>query len=187
MRTSTAKTVAAIALTGAGSALVVAFQVPSTPALAATSATTTGSVTATGATTTGTSSGAATPSAGTTSATATVTPTATSSTTTQVAVATAYADGTWTGAAVEEPWGAFQVQAVVSGGQITTITVVASPQDGHSSRINSQAVPILTQAALADQGASIDMVSGATWTSNSYITSLQAALDQAKAEAQTTG
>ena len=62
--------------------------------------------------------------------------------------------------------------------------LVAAPQDGHSSRINEEAVPVLTQAAVAAQGASVDMVSGATWTSRSYATSLQGALDQARAAAE---
>ena len=35
-------------------------------------------------------------------------------------------------------------------------------------------------AQLAAQGATMDLVSGATWTSESYATSLQAALDAAK-------
>ena len=65
--------------------------------------------------------------------------------------------------------------------------LVSSPSDNHSRRINSQAVPILTQAAIAAQSANIDMVSGATWTSESYATSLQAALDLAKAAVQSAG
>jgi len=204
MRKSTIKSIAAIALTGAGSLLIVGFQAPDTPIQATTTATsttaattTTGTGTTTSTTTSGTTATSGTTStstatAGTTStatampaATATTTPT--TSSTTQVAAATTYADGTWTGAAVQEPWGTFQVQAVVSGGQITSVVVVSSPQDGHSSRINSQAIPVLTEAAIASQGASIDMISGATWTSQSYATSLQAALDQAMAATQTAG
>jgi uncharacterized protein with FMN-binding domain len=46
-------------------------------------------------------------------------------------------------------------------------------------------VPTLTQSAIAAQSAKIDMVSGATWTSQSYVTSLQAALDQARTAALT--
>lgn len=94
-----------------------------------------------------------------------------------------YADGTWLGAAVAEPWGTFQVQAVVSGGQLTDVVVVSAPGDGHSSRINSSSIPVLTSQALAAQSASVDAISGATWTSQSYATSLQAALDDAAAAA----
>jgi uncharacterized protein with FMN-binding domain len=40
-------------------------------------------------------------------------------------------------------------------------------------------VPLLTQSVLASHGTSVDMVSGATWTSQSYTESLQSALDAA--------
>ncbi|HEY3334929.1 MAG TPA: FMN-binding protein [Candidatus Limnocylindrales bacterium] len=184
MRTSTIKSLAAIALTGAGSALVVGFQTPGDAVLASSTTTagpTTTTTSTTGATAGGTASATSTTTTPTSTSAATVAP---STSTTAVAAATNYADGTYTGKAVQEPWGAFQVQAVVSGGQITEVVLVSSPQDGHSSRINDQAVPILTQAAIAAQSANIDLVSGATWTSESYVTSLQAALDQAQAAAQ---
>jgi uncharacterized protein with FMN-binding domain len=185
MHTTSIKSLTALALTGVGSVLVVGFQTPDAPVLASTAtsgttATTAPATTAPAATSGTTAAGAdASGSASTPSATATP-----STTTTDVAAAATYADGTWTGEAVQEPWGTFQVQAVVSGGQLTDVVLVQAPQDGHSSRINSQAVPMLTQAAVAAQSASINMLSGATWTSDSYITSLQAALDQAAAAAQ---
>ena len=187
MRSSTIKSIAAIVLTGAGTAVVVGFRPPDTPVVAATTTVTTATSAGTG--TTGTASSGTT--AGTTStatasaaATAPAATTAPATSTTTSATGATYADGTWTGAAVQEPWGTFQVQAVVSGGRITDVVLVSSPQDGHSSRINSQAVPILTQSVVAAQSASVDMVSGATWTSQSYATSLQAALDEARAAAQ---
>jgi uncharacterized protein with FMN-binding domain len=93
-----------------------------------------------------------------------------------------YADGTYTGDAEQEPWGTFQVEVTISSGQITDVSVVSEPNDGHSDRINSIAVPMLTQSVLAAQSTNIDFVSGATWTSESYLTSLQAALDQAAAK-----
>ena len=46
-------------------------------------------------------------------------------------------------------------------------------------RINQRAAPILCQEALDAQNAEIDTVSGATYTSRGYRTSLQAALDAA--------
>jgi uncharacterized protein with FMN-binding domain len=45
--------------------------------------------------------------------------------------------------------------------------------------INSRALPILIQETLDQQSADVDMVSGATVTSNGYRESLQSALDQA--------
>jgi len=182
-----AKPLTALALTGFGTALVVGFQVPETATVttpAATSGTTTTSATTSG-TSTSTSTAAPATAAGSGTATATEAPTATDPTTTvTTATAATYADGTYTGTAVEEPWGTFQVQAVVAGGQLTDVVIVSAPQDNHSSRINDQAIPILTASAIASQSADIDMISGATWTSRSYATSLQAALDAARAAAE---
>jgi uncharacterized protein with FMN-binding domain len=181
MRSSTVKSIVALALTGLGSALVVGFRTPDTTTLGSTAATTSQSTAAAAAGTGGTTSagaiaGSSTSTAGASTAAA---PAATSAT------SGAYANGTFTGSAVQEPWGTFQVQAVISGGKITNVVLVQSPSDGHSSQVNSRAVPTLTRSAIAAQSATIDMVSGATWTSQSYITSLQAALDQAKAAALT--
>jgi uncharacterized protein with FMN-binding domain len=51
--------------------------------------------------------------------------------------------------------------------------------NSHDYRVNSYAVPVLHDEALAAQSANIDTVSGATVTSNGYIRSLQSALDAA--------
>ena len=153
------KPLAALVLTGLGSALVVGFQVPETPTPATTAA-------------------------GTSSSAATAAPSMTNPTTTDApatAASSGWADGTYAGAAVEEPWGTFQVQATISGGTLVEVTILNAPGDRHSSRINDQAVPLLNEAALAAQNANVDWVSGATWTSRSYVTSLQAALDAAAA------
>jgi uncharacterized protein with FMN-binding domain len=193
MRATTAKPLVALALTGAGTILVVGFHVPETPAIdvgANTSTSSTGSTTGTTAKSAATPAPAATGSGttpGSTAGTTSATPAPAAATPSATTAAGQYADGTWTGAAVREPWGTFTVQAVVSGGQLTAVTLVSAPSDSHSSRINAQAVPILTQAAIAAQSANIDLVSGATWTSQSYETSLQAALDQAKAAAEVAG
>jgi uncharacterized protein with FMN-binding domain len=168
MKASTVKSIAALGLTAVGSALVVGFQVPETT-LATTGTQSTTAAVAPATAVTGTTTGVAAAAAATSAAT---------TTTTSVS---AYKDGTYTGAAVSEPWGTFQLKVTISGGKLTSVTVVSAPSDNHSSSINSRAVPTLTQAAIAAQSASIDLVSGATWTSRSYVTSLQAALDAAKA------
>lgn len=182
------KPAAALALTGIGSALVIGFQVPEVPAATTTTAaatTTTTSADTSVSTTTEAPSSTGTTTTTDTSASATAAPATTdTSSAVAVAAAAAYADGIWTGAGVEEPWGTFQVQAVVSGGLVTDVVVISAPTDGHSSRINDQAIPMLTEAAIAAQSADIDMLSGATWTSRSYATSLQAALDDAAAAAE---
>lgn len=174
MRTSTIKSIAALALTGAGSALVVGFQTTDVAVNGATTLSSGGSAATPG---TGSGSGASTTTTTTGSAGPTAPPSAGNGTTGR------YADGTWTGQAVDEPWGPFQVQVVVSHGSIVNVAVVESPTDRHSSGINRQAVPILTEATVAAQAPTVDVVSGATWTSESYAASLQSALDAAAAAA----
>lgn len=180
------KSLAALVLTAAGSGFVIGFRTSDVSVGTTATAQTPGSTDSSAAATAAASAAAAT-SAATGTSTATGASTSTSSTGSSAATASTYADGTWTGSAVAEPWGTFQVQAVVSGGQITDVVVVSSPSDGHSSSINSQAVPILTQSVLAAQSAQVDMVGGATWTSRSYLTSLQSALDDAAASASANG
>ncbi|RCG29456.1 FMN-binding protein [Sphaerisporangium album] len=87
---------------------------------------------------------------------------------------------TVTGDAVDTRWGPVQVRITVAGGQITAVDAVVVPDANPRDReINSVAVPILTQEALAAQSARIDTVSGATYTSEGYTGSLQSALDKA--------
>jgi uncharacterized protein with FMN-binding domain len=92
-----------------------------------------------------------------------------------------YADGVWTGAPEYTKWGPIQVQATVAGGRVTSVVAVQSPSDRKSANINAQAQPILEREAIAQQDATLDMVSGATYTSRTYTASLQAALDRAAA------
>ncbi len=90
------------------------------------------------------------------------------------------ASGTVTGAVADTRWGPVQVQITVAGGSITDVAVVQYPDgNGQDQQINAQALPILIQETLKAQSANIDMVSGATYTSDGYVTSLQSALDQA--------
>jgi uncharacterized protein with FMN-binding domain len=88
-------------------------------------------------------------------------------------------NGTYTGSAVEEPFGVIQVQATVANGKLTGVTVVQMPTHGRSGFISAQAAPILQGEAISAQSANIDSVSGATYTSQAYAQSLQSALDQA--------
>jgi uncharacterized protein with FMN-binding domain len=84
------------------------------------------------------------------------------------------------GTVAQTRWGPVQVQVTISGGKITEITALQVP-DGNfrDQEINSYAVPQLREEVLQAQSASIDMISGATITSEGYIESLQAALDTA--------
>ena len=87
---------------------------------------------------------------------------------------------TVTGEAAQTRYGPVQVQITVSGGTVTSVTAVDYPQnDPRDVQINSYAIPQLNQEATAAKSSSIDIVSGATYTSQGYIQSLQSALDQA--------
>ena len=88
---------------------------------------------------------------------------------------------TVTGAAASTIYGPVQVQIMVKGGKVTAAKAVEYPQDTpRDSQINAFAIPVLDREAASVGSAAIDMVSGATYTSRGYITSLQSALDQAK-------
>ncbi|MGB3771233.1 MAG: FMN-binding protein [Rhodococcus sp. (in: high G+C Gram-positive bacteria)] len=87
---------------------------------------------------------------------------------------------TITGQSVSTRWGPVQVQITVAGGTITDATAVVYPNgNGKDQQINARAVPILESETVSAQSAGIDMVSGATVTSEGYIQSLQSAIDQA--------
>jgi uncharacterized protein with FMN-binding domain len=83
------------------------------------------------------------------------------------------------GSAVDDGFGVVQVQVKISGRKIVDVSTLSQPQDGHSRRINSVAIPQLRQEVLDAQSANIDTISGATVTSEAYAQSLQAALDAA--------
>ncbi len=92
-----------------------------------------------------------------------------------------YRDGTYTGSVADAYYGNVQVQATVSSGKITDVTFLQHPGDRSTSiYINSQAMPLLSQEALQVQNANVDIVSGATDTSQAFQQSLAYALSQAK-------
>jgi uncharacterized protein with FMN-binding domain len=85
-----------------------------------------------------------------------------------------------TGDSVDTRWGPVQVAVTVAGGKITAVNVPVYPDNnGRDEEINSYALPQLIKETLDAQGANIDMVSGATVTSDGYLQSLQSALDRA--------
>jgi len=86
---------------------------------------------------------------------------------------------TITGAAISYFFGTAQVQVTLVNGQITDVIALQLPTDGRSGRISQAVEPMLRSEVLAAQSAQIDLISGATYTSEAYATSLQAALNQA--------
>jgi uncharacterized protein with FMN-binding domain len=91
------------------------------------------------------------------------------------------ADGSYTGASANTRFGPVQVRITVSGGSITDVTVPDYPNgNGRDRQINEYALPQLVSETVSAQSADIDMISGATYTSQGYLQSLQSAIDQAK-------
>ncbi|WP_338694560.1 FMN-binding protein [Streptomyces sp. Q6] len=87
---------------------------------------------------------------------------------------------TVTGDVVQTRYGPMQVEITLEGSKITAARAVQSPSgDPRSQQINASAVPTLVQETLDAQSARLDSVSGATFTSEGYMSSLQSALDQA--------
>jgi uncharacterized protein with FMN-binding domain len=115
--------------------------------------------------------------------------TATATTATPAATATATAtatsgssgsgSGTATGDAVDTQYGPAQVKVTVKDGKILSVEAVElQSNDPHSQQISSSAAPVLRQEVLSKQSADVDAVSGATFTSASYVQSVQSALDK---------
>lgn len=87
---------------------------------------------------------------------------------------------TVTGPVVGTAYGPVQIALQVKGSTITGVNVLQQPSGNpQSDQINSYALPVLVRETLDRQSGSIDMVSGATYTSTGYAQSLQSALDQA--------
>ncbi|MCL4392127.1 FMN-binding protein [Patescibacteria group bacterium] len=91
-----------------------------------------------------------------------------------------YKDGTYTGSVANAFFGNVQVQATISGGKITDVQFLQYPSDrSYSQYVNSQAMPYLTQEAIQAQSSNVNIVSGATQTSQAFQQSLASALSQA--------
>jgi len=86
--------------------------------------------------------------------------------------------GTYTGNAVDVGYGIVQVKITVANGKITDAQAVQAPS-GRNDRYTNMSVPVLRQRTLAAQSANINGVSGASYTSYGWYTSLTSALKQA--------
>ena len=164
----------AIALVTTAMALVLLFnfktpdQAPLTGGIASTG----GSITAPSSATNGASSGTAA-SGGNGSTGTSATPS------TGPATGSATGSETLTGNVVASRYGNTQVQVTITNGKITAVTALQLPIGGRSGGISQYVEPVLSSEALTAQSANIDLVSGATYTSEAYAQSLQSALDQA--------
>jgi len=89
--------------------------------------------------------------------------------------------GVVTGDAFATRWGDVQVQVTFDGTKITGVSAVQLPNsDGHSMMLAQLAQQTLSQEVIQAQSANVDMVSGATFTSQAYLQSVQSALDSHK-------
>jgi uncharacterized protein with FMN-binding domain len=86
-----------------------------------------------------------------------------------------------TGPLLSTPFSSIQVQAELTRGRLTGVTTLSlTGSDAHTNAINRRAEPILREEALVAGNADIDIVSGATYTSESWIESLRAAIRDAR-------
>lgn len=92
-----------------------------------------------------------------------------------------YKDGTYTGQTASERYGTVTVTVTTSGGKITDATAQTTIRENRSQQYVDRAVPVLKKAVIAANSAKVNTVSGSTFTSEAYLTSLQSALDQAAA------
>ncbi len=92
-----------------------------------------------------------------------------------------YRDGSYTGDSVDAYYGNVQVETIISGGKLADVKILDYPQDrGTSIHINGIALPQLIREAIQSQSAHVDIVSGATQTSEGFRQSLASTLAQAK-------
>ena len=93
-----------------------------------------------------------------------------------------YRDGSYTGSVADAQWGVVQIKAIITNGKITDVQFLQYPNDRNRSiYINSIADPQLSSEAIQAQSANVDIVTGATDSSEAFIQSLSDALSQARA------
>lgn len=108
------------------------------------------------------------------------TPTSTSGNSTPPSSNITYKDGAYTGSVADAYYGNVQVSVTISGGKLTSVKFLQYPDTHQTSVvINQQAMPYLQQEAIQAQSANVQIISGATFTSQAFQQSLQAALSQA--------
>ncbi|MCU1458537.1 MAG: hypothetical protein JWL73_2629 [Actinomycetia bacterium] len=122
------------------------------------------------------------PPAPTTAPPSTGVPGAAGATAPPVTTTTAAPTRTIDGSTVSTDYGDVQVRVTFRGNTITDVQALKLPFDrSRSQRISADAGPILRSEALRAQSAHINAVSGASYTSAGYISSLQSAIDRSRA------
>lgn len=92
---------------------------------------------------------------------------------------TVFVDGIYHGSAIEEPYGIIQVDVLIKNKNISDISVIQTPTEGNSKFISDQAEPMLKSEVISSQSSNVDIITGATSTSEAYIQSVKSALSKA--------
>ena len=160
----------ALVTTALALVLLFTFKTPATPVVGSTDVS--GSTSGSTAIAEATPTPAATDSTTSTDPAATATPTPTRPRRRPAAV-------TVTGSTIATRFGDVAVQITIDSGKITDVQSIALPTGRHSGEISDYVAPILASEVLQAQSANIDIVSGATYTTEAYAESVQSAIDQA--------
>jgi uncharacterized protein with FMN-binding domain len=85
------------------------------------------------------------------------------------------------GAAEETRFGTVQVAVTFTGSKITSVQTLQAPSGrGRDQMLTQYATPLLAKEVIASQSARVDTISGATYTSEGYLASVQSAIDAHK-------
>ena len=88
--------------------------------------------------------------------------------------------GTFKGDTSQTRWGPVQVEITLTNGKITDVTTLQYPNgDRKSMNISNRVIPWLQEETLQVQSANISGISGATYTSTGFQSSLASALQKA--------
>jgi uncharacterized protein with FMN-binding domain len=89
------------------------------------------------------------------------------------------ANGSFTGADIQTQFGDVQVRITVTSGRITDVSALQMPTDrARSAEITQYVTPVLRSEVIQAQSARIDVISGATFTSEAYAESVDDAMRQ---------
>ena len=93
-----------------------------------------------------------------------------------------YTNGQYTGVVADAFYGNVQVKVTITGGRISDVQFLDYPHDrSRSQYINTYAMPYLKTETIKAQSAQVNIISGATLTSQAFVQSLQSALNKAMA------
>lgn len=99
-----------------------------------------------------------------------------------ISQASGFKNGTFNGKVADAYYGNMQVAAIISGGRLSDVKFLQFPNEQHESlEISNRSLPKLKTEAISSQSAKVDIISGATQTSEAFNETLADALFQAKA------